>query len=234
MVKNLKCLVICCFLLLMTTSQALASAGQSGLSAEVLLGNLAQAKKTERTIAGVTATALGVGTGIFFSTLKADEDFSENEVKALKSVGYLCSGILVGSGLIALALPSEAENHYRDVKTIADPVARENAAYSSLVFCAEKAKRERLLNGAISAAAALYFLSAEANSSYEKNYNTYSALIFTAAAGSSFLVKSVEEKMLDQYYQGQGYSADPGRLLPNLRLGWLPDGRVTAVYSYQF
>jgi len=61
--KKLKCLFVCCLLLLVTTTQALASVGQSGLSAEALLGNLAQTKKTERTIGGVTLTALGVVLG---------------------------------------------------------------------------------------------------------------------------------------------------------------------------
>ena len=232
--KKVQCLLLCCLLLLTTTSQALASIGQNSLSAETFLGNLAQTKKTDRTIGGVAITALGVGTGILFSTLKADDDMNEDEVKALKTVGYIGSGIMVGAGIIALAIPSEAENHYRDVKTIEDPVARENAAYSSLVYCAEKAKRERLMNGAVSAAAALYFLFSEPDYPYNNNYYTYNGLIFAAGAGSSFLIKSVEEKMLDQYHRGQGYKADAGRPLPNLRLGWLPNGSITASYSYQF
>lgn len=233
MMKKIKCLLVCGLLLLITASQALASVGQTGLSAEILLGNLAQAKKTERTISGVTATALGVGTGILVSTIKADGELTENEVKSLKTVGYIGAGILVGSGVITLALPSEAENHYRNVKAIEDPVARENAAYSSLVFCAEKAKRERLLNGAVSAAAALYYLFSEPNYPYDSNYNTYTGLIFAASAGASFLVKSVEEKMLDQYHQGQGFSMNAG-LLSNLKWGLSANGGVTVIYSYQF
>lgn len=230
--KQFKCLFLCCLLLLMTASQTLASAGQTGLSAEVLLGNLAQAKKTERTINGVASTALGVGVGILVSSIKPDAELSEDDVREIKTLGYFGSGLLIGSGIISLALPSEAENHYRDVKTIEDPVARENAAYSSLVFCAEKVKRERLLNGAVSTAAAFYYLFSEPKSSYERNYNTYTGLIFAASAGASFLVKSVEEKMLEQYHQSRSFSA--GEFLSNLRWGWSPDGGVAVIYCYQF
>ncbi|NLC52504.1 MAG: hypothetical protein GX770_00860 [Firmicutes bacterium] len=232
--KKVTCLLLCVLLLLMTASQTLASVNQASLSAETLLGNLAQAKKTERTIGGVTATAFGVGTGIFVSSLSSNGKLTENDVKALKTIGYFGAGVLVGSGIIALAMPSEAENHYRDVKIIEDPLARENAAYSSLVFCAEKAKRERLINGAVSAAAALYFLFSEPNYYYETNYYTYNGLLFAAGAGASFLVKSVEEKMLDQYHQGRGFSENAGQYFPNLKLSWSPNGRVTAAYSYQF
>ena len=232
--KKLKCLFVCCLLLLVTTTQALASVGQSGLSAEALLGNLAQTKKTERTIGGVTLTALGVGTGVLVSTIEADGKTNEEEVKSAKTIGYLGSGLMVGMGIITLALPSEAENHYRDVKAIDDPVARENAAYGSLLYCAEKAKRARLIDGAVAAAAACYYLFSEPDYYYETNYYTYCGLIFAAGAASSFLVKSVEEKILDQYHQSRNYSADAGRPLPKLTLGWLPNGSITAVYSYQF
>ena len=233
--KTIKCLLLVCLMLLVTTSQVLAAnLNQPSLSAETLLGNLAQAKKTERIIGGVTLTALGIGTGVLVSTIKSGEDLNKEDVDVLKTVGYWGAGIMIGSGVIILALPSEAENHYKDVKTINDPAARENAAYSSLVFCAEKARTERLVSGTISAGAALYYLFAEPNYYSEENYNKYSGLMFAAAAASSFFIRSAEEKILDQYERGQGYSAAEGQHRPSFRMGWLPNGCVTAVYSYQF
>ena len=223
MVKTIRCVLLVGCLLMMTTSQVLAANySQSSLSAEVLLGNLAQAKKTERIIGGVTATALGAGTGFLVSTIEANEDFTKDDVKTLKTVGYFFAGTMVGVGVIALALPSEAENHYADVKTINDPVARENAAYSSLVFCAEKAKTNRLITGAVSTGAALYYLFAADPLYYydgtESSINTYNGLLFAAMAGSSFFIKSVEEKILDQYARGKGY-ANEGQNRPQLRMG---------------
>ena len=97
--------------------------------------------RPEWSVGGVTLTALGVGTGVLVSTIEADGKTNEEEVKSAKTIGYLGSGLMVGMGIITLALPSEAENHYRDVKTIDDPVARENAAYGSLLYCAEKGQK---------------------------------------------------------------------------------------------
>ncbi|HHW13075.1 MAG TPA: hypothetical protein GXX33_08760 [Firmicutes bacterium] len=228
--KKVTSILLCGLLLLLSASQTMAS----GLSAETFLGNLAQTKKTERVVNGITTTALGIGTGILVSSLASDEELAENEAKAIKTVGYFGAGLLVGAGIITLAIPSEAETHYRDVQAIEDPAAREKAAYSSLVYCAEKAKRERLINGALSAAGALYFLFAEPVTYYDTNYNTYNGLILAASAGASFLIKSVEEKMLEQYHHARDFGAEVERNRSNLRLGWLPDGRIAAVYSYQF
>ncbi|NLY91693.1 MAG: hypothetical protein GX081_08860 [Firmicutes bacterium] len=55
-----------------------------------------------------------------------------------------------------------------------------------------------------------------------------------AAAAANFFIPSVEEKKLEQYKAGQGYTAEIDRYRPQLRIGWLPDGGVTAVYSFQF
>lgn len=236
--KRIPCLLLVILMLLVTTSPVLASNfNQANLSAETLLGNLAQAKKTERIIGGVTLTTLGAGTGLLFSTLKPDDQFDEVEVKAMKTFGYWCAGIMAGAGVITLALPSEAENHYRDVKAINDPLLRENAAYSSLVFCAEKAKFQRLISGAVSAGFAIYYLFAAEPIYYfdgsESSINTYNGLLFTAAAASSFFIKSIEEKMLEQYERGRGYVVDE-KHHSAFRIGWLPNGSVTAMYSYQF
>jgi hypothetical protein len=221
----------------MTASQALAANfNQPSLSAEALLGNLAQAKKTNRIIGGITLTALGIGTGALVSTIDSDDYNNKDDAETVKTVGYICAGIITGGGIITLALPSEAENHYRDVKMIDDTGARENAAYGSLVFLAEKAKTERMMSGTVSAGMAFYYLFAADPVYYydgtPSDYNTYCGLVFAAGAVSSLFIQSVEEKVLEQYERG--YAVDEGQNRPQLRMGWLPNGSLSAVYSYQF
>ncbi|NLW55458.1 MAG: hypothetical protein GX050_02335 [Firmicutes bacterium] len=203
---------------------------QTGLTAEHLLSNLAREKKTARLIGGVTLTAGGLGTAALFSMIKSDEALTEEEAKSLRGIGYIFAGFITGSGIITLALPTEAENHYSDVMKINDPVKREEAAYSSLVFCADRARTNRLISGVLNGAFALYFLTAKSTYYFEENYNTYWALLFAGAAGANLGIKSVEEKMLDRYHEGQQVSAPRSRF----DFGWLPDGSVTAVYSYRF
>lgn len=236
MVKTIKCSLLIVLLLLMTTSQVLAATlNQPSLSAETLLGNLAQAKKTDRIIGGVTLTTLGVGTGFLVSKIESGEELSQEDVDVLKPVGYILAGVITGAGIVRLVLPTEAENVYRDVKTINDPVARENMAYTNLVFLAEKAKTERMLSAAASAGSALYCFFGEPISEYDssnKKYDTYSGIGLVAAAAASFFIPSVEERMLAQYERG--YAADEGQRRSSLRMGWLPNGSVSAVYTYQF
>jgi len=236
-VKTIKCSLLIVLLLLMTTSQVLAATlNQPSLSAETLLGNLAQAKKTDRIIGGVTLTTLGVGTGFLVSKIESGEELSQEDVDVLKPVGYILAGVITGAGIVRLVLPTEAENVYRDVKTINDPVARENMAYTNLVFLAEKAKNERMMSGAVSAGMAFYYLFAADPVYYydgtPSDYNTYCGLGFAAGAVSSLFIQSVEEKMLEQYERG--YAADEGQRRSSLRMGWLPNGSVSAVYTYQF
>ncbi len=235
--KTLKCSLLVGLLILMTASQALAANfNQPSLSAETLLGNLAQAKKTNRIVGGVTLTVLGIGTGALVSTIDSDDYNNKEDADTAKTAGYILAGIMTGGGLITLVLPSEAENHYRDVKLIDDPRARENAAYGSLVFLAEKAKNERMMSGAVSAGMAFYYLFAADPVYYydgtPSDYNTYCGLGFAAGAVSSLFIQSVEEKMLEQYERG--YAADEGQRRSSLRMGWLPNGSVSAVYTYQF
>jgi len=218
-----------CFCLLLTAGPVMASyPNQTSLSAEYLLSNLAREKKTDRLIGGVVLTATGIGTGALFSMVKADEDLTEEDAKYIRGFGYIMAGIITGTGIITLAIPSEAENHYADVMKINDPVKKEEAAYNSLVFLADRAKTDRLIAGVIDAAGALYFLT---SNSY---YYTYCALIFAGSAVANLGIKSVEEKMLERYHAGQEFSVKETFPRSRFGFGWLPNGGVMAVYSYRF
>lgn len=232
--KKIGIVFLLCFCLLLTAVPAMASyPNQTALSAEYLLSNLAREKKTERIIGGITLSAVGVGTGLLFSTIKSDQEITEDEAKYLRNIGYIMAGFITGAGIITLALPSAAENHYSDVMQIDDPLKKEEAAYSKLVFCADQAKTNRLISGATSAAMALYFFSAKSDY-YNNDLNTYNALGCAAIAGASICIKSVEEKMLDRYHEGRKVYANEFLSPSRLNFSWLPNGQITAVYSYRF
>jgi hypothetical protein len=231
--KTLRCFLLIWLLFLFTTSQVLAEGNdQYGPSAEMLLGNLARAKKSERIVGGLTCTVIGIGTGLLVSRIESEGSFIEREIENSKTIGYIGAGIMGVTGVMLLALPSEVENQYKDVRRIDDPVVRESAAYSSLIFCAEKAKTQRMISAASSAGGALFFLLFNPND-YEGNYNKYTGLSLAAGAVSNFFIKSTEEKMLEQYERGRGY-ANERKNPPQLRMDWLSNGSVAAVWSYQF
>ena len=237
-----------CLLLFLSTSQVMAnniSLNQDKLLAENLLESFAKKKKAERIIGGCASTVLGVGMGVLLFSIdsKALTEISIDEnpltyiilfpITLIYYGGYITSGILTGSGVLMLAIPSKVERDYKNIKKIDDSIEREEQAYSKLVSYAERAKKERFVKGVSSAALALCCIIIDAGADDGKSYYKYVGLGMAASAGKCFYVKSKEEKLLERYYEGRAYSDNQASRF-KLHIGYAPNGNISAVYSYSF
>jgi hypothetical protein len=110
---------------------------------------------------------------------------------------------LVGGGIYTLAVPSRAERELDDVRSISDRAQRERASHVALSLLAARGRRNRILNGIISAAVSIvstvYLIQAEEPEQNSFDSKLTTGILEAAYAVYSFVVKSPAERAFNDY-----------------------------------
>lgn len=206
-----------------------AGTGQDSL-AERYLFRLAEKSRKRRRLAGGISLAMGaVGVVGGASALGEEDDWLgwyHNMGVAMVITGGIC---LVG-GTISLAVASPPERKYGTIKTIQNPAIREQACAEALADLAKKARRTRMIEGAIFAAVGIVAAVAADSDDIDDS----SARYFSAACAGgfgllSFLIKSPAERTYRAYRAESRVST-----VPDLVLGFGPRGGFRVGLSMDF
>jgi hypothetical protein len=152
--------------------------------AQEILGELAEASRSQRMTSGVASIAIGAAVAVGGSILLAEQGMS--------SYALLAGGLIALPGVLSVAIPSDAE------RMCARACHSEVAAADALEEMALRARISRYVSGATRVVAGTLSLLFPYRRVTQFDY-LYSAVASFGSAASDFLILSREERAYRRY-----------------------------------
>ena len=209
--------------------QADRAPGQDSL-AERYLFRLAEKSRKRRRLAGGISLALGAAGVAGGAAALGGEDDCLGLNHGIGTALVITGGICLVGGTISLAVASPAERTYGKIRAIQDPALREQACAGALADLAKKAKRTRMIEGAIIAAVGIVAAVASNGDDDASSSRYLKSAAYAGGCGLTlFLVKSPAERTYRAYL-----SESHASTVPDLVLGFGPRGGFRVGLSLDF